>query len=142
MGTITNQKKKEIAEDLYLRANITAKDISKQLEISEQTICKWKKEGRWEERKAELSLSPLRIKELLMKEANKIANGEKSDIDSDRLSKLTAAIDRLDKRISARVVMDVLRELDNWMTEVDPKKAVEFTQYHKKFLQFRISLEA
>lgn len=141
MSKILNKKKYEIAEDLYIRAGLTGKEISHQLEISEVTLSKWKAKGDWENRKSELTVSPLRIKELLLKEANKIANGEKSTIDSDKLSKITASIDRLDKRISARIVFDVLKELDNWIAEIDPTKALEFVQYHKQFLIHRIKLE-
>jgi len=142
MSSLNNLKKAEIAEDLFIRAGLTAKDISEQLGVSEQTLTKWKKKGNWESRKQEISTSPLKIKELLLSEAHKIAGGEISTIDSDKLSKIMAAIDRLDKRISVRVVMDVFREFDNYMAEVEPKKALEFTKYHKLFLQHRINIEA
>lgn len=141
MTSITNSKKKEIAEDLYIRAGLTAKEISNQIDISEVTLSKWKKEGDWEKRKLEVSLSPLRIKELLLAEAHKIANGDVSKIDSDKLSKIMASIDRLDNRVSVRVIMDVFREFDNYMAEINPKMAIEFTVYHKKFLQHRIQIE-
>ena len=141
MAPISNSKKKEIAEDLYIRAGLTAKEIASQIDVSEVTLCKWKKDGDWENRKHEVSLSPLKIKELLLAEAHKIANGDVSTIDSDKLSKIMASIDRLDKRVSVRVLMDVFREFDNFMAEINPKMAIEFTVYHKKFLQHRIQIE-
>lgn len=142
MNKITNSKKKEIAEDLFMSSNLTGKSIAEQLIISENTLSKWRREGRWEERKQELQVSPLKIKELLLKEASKIANGEKTTIEADKLSKIVSAIDRLDKRISIRIVVDVLVELDNWLAKVDPEKAVESTKHHKQFILHRIKMES
>lgn len=141
MSKLTNSKKKVNAEDLYIRAGLSGKEISEQLDISEQTIVKWKKEGDWERRKQDLLTSPLAIKELLTKEMFAISQGSKSSIDSDALSKLSSTIERMDKKLSPRVVSDVFREFDQWMTENDPKLALEFVRYHKMFLLHRINIE-
>ena len=77
-----------------------------------------------------------------MKEAEKLANGEESKVKADQLSKIMSAIDQLDKKINVRTVMDVFREFDNWMAEQEPAMAVQFTKWHKLFLQYRISLES
>lgn len=53
-----------------------------------------------------------------------------------------AAIDQLDKKINVRTVMDVFREFDIWMSEQEPATAIQFTRWHKLFLQYRVSLEA
>ena len=146
MGDISNEKKREIAEDMYIRLNINGRQIAENLGVTEQTVSRWKKgrqgEMSWENRKAEAQLTPLKIKELLLKEAEKLARGEESAIKADQLSKLMSAIDRLDKKINVRTVMDVLREFDCWMAEQDPATAIRFTQWHKSFLQYRITLEA
>ncbi len=140
-----DDKKREIAEDLYIRAGMTGRDIADQLGVTEQTVSRWKKgrngEKSWDERKNEMQLTPMKVKELLIKEAANIANGTGSQIDADQLSKIVAAIDRLDRKINTRIVFDVLREFDNWFVEVNPQMAVELTKFHKMFLQHRISIE-
>lgn len=145
MADITNEKKKEIAEDMYIRLGLTGREIAESLGVTEQTVSRWKKgregEKSWDDRKTEAQLTPIRIKELLLTEAHKIASGEESTINSDRLSKLMAVIDRLDKKINVRTVMDVFKLFDNWMTEQDPATAILFTKYHKLFLQYSISLD-
>lgn len=146
MGDITNEKKREIAEDMYIRLGMTGREIAENLGVTEQTVSRWKKgrdgEKNWDARKNEAQLTPLKIKELLLEEAHKIAKGEESSIKADQLSKIMAAIDQLDKKINVRTVMDVFREFDNWMAEQEPKTAILFTRFHKLFLQYRISLEA
>ena len=84
----------------------------------------------------------MKIKELLLKEAEKIAKGEESTIQADKLSKIMSAIDQLDKKINVRTVMDVFKEFDLWMSEQDPATAILFTKFHKLFLQYRISIDA
>lgn len=146
MADITNDKKREIAEDMYIRLGMNGREIAEQLNVTEQTVSRWKKgrdgEKSWDDRKTEASLTPVKIKELLLQEAYKVAKGEASTINSDQISKLMAAIDRLDKKINVRTVMDVFREFDNWMAEQEPATAIMFTRFHKLFLQYRISIES
>ncbi|MDR0829651.1 MAG: DUF1804 family protein [Prevotellaceae bacterium] len=143
---IDSTRQRAIAEDMYIRNGMTGREIAEICGVTEQTISRWKrgKEGEknWDERKNELQLTPVKVKEILLEEAMKVASGEKSGIDADKLSKIVAAIDRLDKKINVRLIMDVFREFDNYVVEIDPKIAVEFTKYHKLFLQYRISIES
>ena len=127
MAEIGNDKKREIAEDMYIRLGLTGREIA---------------ENSWDDRKTEAQLTPLKIKELLLKEAEKLAKGEESLVKADQLSKIMAAIDQLDKKINVRTVMDVFREFDIWMSEQEPATAIQFTRWHKLFLQYRVSLEA
>lgn len=146
MAEIGNDKKREIAEDMYIRFGMTGREIADSLSVTEQTVSRWKKgrdgEKSWDDRKTESQLTPLKIKELLLKEAEKIAKGEESTIQADKLSKIMSAIDQLDKKINVRTVMDVFKEFDLWMSEQDPATAILFTKFHKLFLQYRISIEA
>lgn len=146
MAEISNDKKREIAEDMYIRLGLTGREIAENLGVTEQTVSRWKKrrdgEKTWDDRKTESQLTPLKIKELLLKEAEKLAKGEDSNVKADQLSKIMSAIDQLDKKINVRTIMDVFREFDNWMAEQEPTIAIQFTKFHKLFLQYRINLES
>ena len=124
MAEISNDKKREIAEDMYIRLGLTGREIAENLGVTEQTVSRWKKgregEKSWDDRKTESQLTPLKIKELLLKEAEKLAKGEESNVKADQLSKIMSAIDQLDKKINVRTVMDVFREFDTAPPEDPP----------------------
>ena len=138
-------KLRATAEELFVGQGMSGREIADLLNVSEVTVSNWRKgregEKTWDDKRKELQMSPVRIKEKLLDEAKKIADGEPSTSDADKLSKIVAAIDRLDKKISIRIIADVLKECDNWLVETDPSQALLLSKYHKQFLQYRISLE-
>ena len=76
-----------------------------------------------------------------MKELKSIASGEGSTIDADALAKVSKVIETLSSRTSVQVIFSVFKEFDNWMADQEPRLAIEFTDWHKRFLQYRINQE-
>lgn len=142
---LTNQAKKVMAERMFVEDGMTAKAIAEQLEVSEQTLSKWRKgkegEKSWDDKRAEMLASPHKIKEILLKELILVAGGEKSKVDADALAKINKVIESLSDKISVQVVFSVFKEFDNWMADQDPKTAILFTEWHKQFLLYKINLE-
>ena len=142
---LTNQAKKVMAERMFVEDGMTAKAIAEQLDVSEQTLSKWRKgkegEKSWDDKRAQMLASPHKIKEILFKELMLVAGGEKSAVDADALAKINKVIESLSDKISAQVVFSVFKEFDNWMADQDPKTAVLFTEWHKQFLLYKINLE-
>lgn len=139
--TLTNQAKKVMAERMFVEDGMTAKAIADQLDVSQQTLSKWRNEGRWEEKRAEMLASPHKIREILIKELKTVAEGGVSVIDADSLSKINKVIETLSSSTSVQIVFSVFKEFDNWMADQDPKTAVLFTEYHKQFILFKINQE-
>jgi hypothetical protein len=139
--TSKNQAKKLLAERLFVEEGLTAKAIAEHIDISEQSISKWRNDGKWDDSRAELLASPHKIREILMKELMKVSGGEKSLIDADALAKINKVIETLSDKISVQVVFSVFKEFDNWMADQDAKLAVDFTEWHKQFLLYKINLE-
>ena len=142
---ISNQAKKVMAERMFVEDGMTAKAISEQLDVSEQTLSKWRKgkegEKSWDDKRAEMLASPHKIREILLKELILVSEGKVSKVDADALSKINKVIESLSDKISAQVVFSVFKEFDNWMADQDPKTAVIFTEWHKQFLLYKINLE-
>ena len=138
---LTNQAKKIMAERMYVEDGMTAKAISEQLDVSEQTLSKWKKDGRWDDKRAEMLASPHKIREILIRELKVVAEGGSSIIDADALSKINKVIEGLSGSTSVQIVFSVFKEFDNWMADQDPKTAVLFTEYHKQFILYKINQE-
>ena len=76
-----------------------------------------------------------------MKELKSIATGEGSTIDADALAKVSKVIESLSSRTSVQVIFSVLKEFDNWMSDQEPKMAIAFLEWHRRFLQHRINQE-
>ena len=140
-GNINNKAKKELAEKLFIEDGLTAKEISPLVGVSEQTLSRWRKEGNWDNKRNEFLAAPDKIKEVLMKELKSIASGENSTIDADALAKVSKVIETLSSRTSVQVIFSVFKEFDNWMADQEPRLAIEFTEWHKRFLQYRINQE-
>lgn len=142
---LTNQAKKVMAERMFVEDGMTAKAIAEQLDVSEQTLSKWRKgkdgEKSWDDKRAEMLASPHKIREILLKELMVVAGGGASLVDADALAKINKVIETLSDKISAQVVFSVFKEFDNWMADQDAKTAILFTEYHKQFLLFKINQE-
>ncbi len=142
---LTNQAKKVMAERMFVEDGMTAKAIAEQLDVSEQTLSKWRKgkegEKSWDDKRAQMLASPHKIKEILFKELMLVAGGEKSAVDADALAKINKVIETLSDSTSVQIVFSVFKEFDNWMADQDPKTAVLFTEYHKQFILFKINQE-
>lgn len=134
-----------MAEKMFVEDGMTAKAIAEQLDVSEQTLSKWRKgkegEKSWDDKRAQMLASPHKIKEILFKELMLVAGGEKSAVDADALAKINKVIETLSDSTSVQIVFSVFKEFDNWMADQDPKTAVLFTEYHKQFILFKINQE-
>ena len=134
-----------MAEKMFVEDGMTAKAIAEQLDVSEQTLSKWRKgkegEKSWDDKRAEMLASPHKIKEILLKELMLVAGGEKSMVDADALAKINKVIETLSDKINTQIVFSVFKEFDNWMADQDPKTAILFTEYHKQFILYKINQE-
>lgn len=120
---------------------VTYKDVAEHYKITQKTVGNWAKKYDWEEKRLDFHASPTVIKQRLQQEALKLTEGKDATFNADAVSKIMAAIDRLNKRDDPIIVHKILKDLDNFISEVDPTFAKECTKYHKQFLQYRISIE-
>lgn len=142
MAGISNKKKKELAERMFIDQGMSGIAISEEIEISTKTISKWRKDGEWDSRRTQTLSAPHKIKELLLEELNKVASGEKSTIDADALAKISKVIDTLTDKVSVQVVLTVFKEFDSWMVDQEPEMAVKFLEFHKSFILHKASQES
>lgn len=145
MAGLSNKKKRELAERMFIEEGMTGKAIAEELEVSEVTVSNWRKgrsgEKDWDERRAEVLSAPHKIKEILLQQLKLVAEGEKATIDADALVKINKVIESQSSKTSAQVVMTVFKEFDNWMASQDPEMAIKFLEYHKLFIHHKASTE-
>jgi hypothetical protein len=138
------------AEFLYCEKKWAPEMIAEALERDIKTIYAWRDKYRWDETRNLFDTGPTELKRMLLKEATRIAKGERRldkdgnelpNIDADALSKVMKAYDYMSQKANAAVCRDVLIELDNFVCTKEPKVAAEMTKYHKMFLIYKIELE-
>ncbi len=141
MADLSNKKKKELAERLFIEDGMKGKEIALELTVAEATITRWRKAGDWDNRRAQALAAPHKIKEILLKELQNVAEGNASKINADALAKIGKVLDSISGKVSVQVVMTVFKEFDNWLSVQDPAKAVIFTEYHKRFILYKAEME-
>ncbi|GHV66972.1 hypothetical protein FACS1894199_11500 [Bacteroidia bacterium] len=150
MAELTLKQKREYAKTLYLNENgITQKEIAERAGASVQSVCKWVREGKWEELRTSLLVSKeVELSRLYkqLKNLNDYAEskhtGEQflSGKEADVLSKITASIRQLETEMNIADKTQVGREFLQYVRRVggiDESKQVArlFNSYIKQFIK-------
>lgn len=122
------------AETLFIENGMTCTDISKQLDIPEQTLSRWRKGMDWDQRRNQIAIAPNTIRKKLTDEIKRLSEGNKPTIDADALSKAAKALQYFNGSVSLSVIIAVFKDFDNYMASVDPKQAVIFTRFHRQYI--------
>lgn len=106
MADLTREQKKDYARQLYLNdSSITQAEIADKVGVSKVTICKWVKEGKWEELQTSLLVGKEEQLARLYRQLRKLTDAidgreEGCDFagskDADAILKITAAIKNLE----------------------------------------------
>lgn len=138
-------RKRAHAERLYIEDGWTHKAIADTVGVTENTVGNWVKKYNWKASRDELLAAPHRIKRLIVEEISRVVKGEKAQFNTDDLSKLTTALQRVDKQVNVQVVISVFKEYDNWLAgdpEIDQEHLKRVLDGHKNFIKYRIDQEA
>ena len=114
------EKKKDLARTLYM-SGMEQIEIADKVGVTRQSLSKWSKDGGWKETRAAKTITrPELIRKLLLRVSDildKVESDPKlADSLGDQLSKLTSAIDKLDKS-QANVVnaIEVFMAFSKWL---------------------------
>lgn len=141
MGLSKNQEK-EYAKILYVNQKLSQKEIAERCGVSEKTISKWIKDGKWEDMKRSMiivkeeQLSDLYDKLATLNNYIKEFNGNMvSNKDVDTISKLTASIQKLEVETSIGEIIDVAKKIIDFVRQRDLEFAKKLTIYFDLFIQ-------
>jgi transposase len=147
MAELNNKQKKEYAQVLYTRQGLTGKEIAVKVDATEATISKWKDQGKWDNLKANLSVTKAQqlqdvyaqINELNTAIRNRKA-GERfaTSSESDTLSKLSSTARNLETETSITEIVNTFVGFSDWLRGVDIDKAKEFVQLQDGYLKSRM----
>jgi len=141
---VKQTEKKEWAKLLYLKENMTQKEIAAKVNVTEKTLSKWVNTERWEQMKAsiivtkseELQRVYMQIRELndfifRRPEGERFANTKEADT----LNKLTSAARDLETETSVSDIIDVSIRLLDWLRPIDFNKAKELSNVFDIFIK-------
>lgn len=132
----------EAARTMFIEHGTTCAAIADTLGLHESRLSEWRNKMKWDDDRRRLLSTPDTIKKLLLEDLERVANGQPAQTDVKALCKLKNALEYFDGKVSFSVVLAVIRELDNFIAETDPQKALEHTDCHKQFLAHRAKLDS
>lgn len=140
---MTIAKKKELAQKLYMQNFFsTQKELAEYLEVSEQTLGKWIKAGKWEDMRESYLISfteemafmkkQLRVmREQLEAEGRTTFNNKEMDV----ITKLTASIRNLKSEIGIEDVIDVSIKVVEWLRTQDVRRAQDAAEIFHAYIK-------
>lgn len=146
------EKKKSLARTLYMAGKEQA-EIADQIDVSRQTISKWAQQEGWREQRAatavtrpELVNKLLHSIDTLITEVN--ASGDVAQIAGlgDKLAKMSAVIEKLDKKANVVDAIEVFMAFSKWMQfraqtdkTITPELLKTFNYYQDLFISEKMS---
>jgi hypothetical protein len=147
MTKAESERKKELARALFMSGS-PQDDIADKVGISRVTISKWCNLEGWKEARAARNITrPELVNKLLLtidKLIEKVNASDDTDLLAglgDKLSKLAAVIQKLDKQANVVDAVEVFMAFNNWLKyrastdpEVTPELIKAINRYQDKFL--------
>ena len=134
MNKSETEKRKSLARALYL-SGMEQQEIAEKVEVSRVTISKWAQAGGWKEARAAKSITrPELVNKLLLTIDTLITQVNASDDPSliaglgDKLAKLSAVIEKLDRKANVVDAIEVFMAFSKWIeyrSSIDPELTPE-----------------
>lgn len=142
---MTRNDKKNLACNLYLETDFDQKQIAEIVKVTPKTLTKWKNDGYWESLKAARTITKENIVSntftMLYNMDTMIL--QRTDMpyptagEADTMSKLSAKIDNLDKRLNLGTYASTLKEFLGWLISSDIESAKDYSKLMMDFLQVK-----
>ncbi|HBX44471.1 MAG TPA: DDE transposase family protein [Porphyromonadaceae bacterium] len=150
MANLTNEQKKEWAKLLFLRENLTQKEIAERVGVSAVTMNKWVKSGNWENLKVSITITKEeQLKNLYrqLAEVNRTiaerpaADGNRyaTSAEADIISKLAASINKMESDIGLADIIATFQGLLSWLRTFDILEAQRIAPVLDGYVKTKIS---
>jgi transcriptional regulator with XRE-family HTH domain len=149
MADLSTKKKKELAEILYTRNNISQKEVAARVGVSEVTMSRWVNEHdkAWDKMRLavtktvdeNISRISMQLDELNHTISQR-AKGERypTSKEADIIGKLTAAIKKMKNEVDVEDIVNVSIKFLNWLRKFDLPKAQELSDLFDAFIKDNI----
>ena len=141
------EKKKSLAWALYL-SGMEQKEIADKVGVSAVTVSKWCTEGKWKEARAAKNITRPELVNKLLLTIDKLIEQVNASEDAamiaglgDKLAKLSAVIEKLDKKANVVDAIEVFMAFSKWLeyrSQTDPELTPELikaiNRYQDKYI--------
>ena len=146
------ERKKQLGRSLYM-SGMELTEIADQLGVSRQSVSKWCSAEGWKEARAAKNISrPELVNKLLLaidnliEQVNSSGDPEAIGTLADKLSKLSATIEKLDKKANVIDAIEVFMAFNKWIQDqacydpdITPELIKVINKYQNKFLMEKMS---
>lgn len=142
--TLKIQDKKDWAKLLFIRENLTQKEIAGKVGVAEKTMSKWVNENNWEQLRSSVIITKseelrriyMQINELNTMifnrdEGQRFANSKEADT----LNKLAATARALETEVAIADIIEVFKRFTEWLRSIDLGKAKEIVRLEDDFIR-------
>lgn len=129
----------DLARRMFVEDGMTAKTIATSIDVTEQTIGRWRKgigtnPVSWDEQRSQFLAAPHNIKKNLAQELTNLVAGGEATLNMAAINAAIKALQSMSDETSVETVYSVFKEFDNWMASQDPEAAVSFLEWHRLYL--------
>jgi DNA-binding XRE family transcriptional regulator len=140
MAELTIHQKKEWAKLLYTSEHYTQKAVAEKVGVSEKTMCRWVKEGRWEEYRQTLLTTKREIIRRLHRQLDALVQkaeeaGYMNTKDADVITKITASINNLETETGLKEIIDVGMKFISWAQKHNYQAAKQAADLYDEFIK-------
>lgn len=149
------ENKKQLGRSLYM-SGMEQQEIAERLGVSRVTISNWCTKEGWKEARAAKNITrPELVNKLLLTIDQLIENVNKSDDPTligslaDKLSKLSAVVEKLDKKANVVDAIEVFMAFNKWLQynaefdpEITPELIKAINKYQNQFLMEKMAPSA
>ena len=144
MGNISNTQKKEWAQLLYLKENLTQQEIADKVGTSRRTVGTWINQGKWDDMKAGMTMT--RESQIMdihrqVSEINKVIaerpDGQRfaTPAESATIAKLASSIEKLEKDTGLKDLIGAGTRFLNYVRSIDIDRAKEIALIWDNFIK-------
>lgn len=147
MAGLTNNQKREWAQQLYTRENLTQKEIARRVGVSPVTVNKWAKKDKWEELKVSITLTKEEQLKNLYRQISELNNailqreeGKRfaTAAEADTIGKLANSIEKMETEVGVADLVESFRVFINWIRTFDLDEAQRLIPLMDSFIKQRL----
>lgn len=146
MAELTTKQKKEWAQLLFTKENLTQKEIADRVGVSRVTVNRWSQDGKWDELKVSITITReeqlkslyRQLSEMNAEIAKRDKNRYPSPAEADTINKLASAIDKMETETGLNDILSTFKSFLNWIRKFDIAEAQRLVPLFDDFVKTKL----